>query len=101
MAQEKPQLVQPVRRELVEMADVDLVLEEARVGAGAGKGGPADVLIFDRAMFVGVADPELVAVGEVVEDAPGAEEVMRRVGNGLRDRTKTHLFGSGEGSRDR
>ena len=69
VADEKPQLVQPVRRKLVKIADVDFVFEKVGVGAGAGKSGAADVLIFDGAMFVGVADPELVAVGEVVEDA--------------------------------
>jgi hypothetical protein len=52
----------------VEVADVNFMLEKMGVGAGAGKSGAADVLIFNGTMFVGVADPELIAVGEVVED---------------------------------
>ena len=81
----------------MEMADVDFVLEKMGVGAGAGKDGAADVLIFDRTMFVGVADPELVAVGEVVEDASGAEKVVRGVGNGLRKGAEAEGLGGGDG----
>ena len=69
MTEKKPQLVQPVRRELVQMADIDFVLKKTRVGAGAGENGSTDGLIFCRAVFVGIADPELVSVREVVEDA--------------------------------
>ena len=69
VAEEKPQLVQPARRELVQMADIDFVLKKTRVGAGAGENGSTDGLIFYRAVFVGIADPELVSVREVVEDA--------------------------------
>ena len=54
----------------MEIADVDFMLQKMRVDAGARKSSPADVLIFDGAMFVRVADPELIAAVEVVEDAP-------------------------------
>ena len=75
------------------------MLQKNRVGAGAGKNGAANVLIVDGAMFVGVADPELVAVGKVVEDAPRAEEVMRGIGNRLGDGTEANRFGGVKGGR--
>src|SRR5205807_339419 len=68
VADQEPQLIQPVRRELVEMADVDFVLEKVCVGAGGGQRSAADVLILDGAVLVGIADPELIAVRQIVED---------------------------------
>jgi len=82
---------------LVEVADVDFMLEKMGVGARARKGRPTYVLIFDRPVFVRVADPELVAVGEVVEDPSGTEKVMRRVGSGLRDGAEAKGIRGGEG----
>ena len=78
-----------MRRKLVEVADVNFMLEKTRVGARAGKGGPANALIFDGTMFVGVANPELVAIGKVVKNAPRAEEVVRGIRNGLSDGTES------------
>ena len=72
----------------MKIADVDFVLQKMGVRTGAGQGRPTYVLIFYRPVFVGVADPELVAIGEVVENSSGTEKVMRGVGNGLRDGPK-------------
>ena len=65
---EKSQLVQPVRRELVQVAHVDFMLQKTRIRPRAGQHGAPHSLILHRAMFVGIADPELVSIREVVED---------------------------------
>src|ERR1700692_774042 len=69
VSDEKAKLVQPVWRKLVEIADVDFMFQKVGVGDGDGKSGPSDVLIFHGAMFVRITNPELIAVGEVVEDS--------------------------------
>src|SRR5258708_40204159 len=74
------------------------MLQKVRIRAGAGKSSAAHVLILDGTMLVRVTNPELVAVGKVVEDAAGAEEVMCGIGNGLRDGTDPRPFRSSEGS---
>src|SRR4029077_7656319 len=68
-----------------------------RVEGGAGKRGSADVLVLHRAMLVGVADPELIAVCEIVKDAAGAKEVMRWIGNRLGDWPKAQRLSGGQG----
>ena len=39
-------------------------------------------------MFVGVADPELVAVGKIMKNAARSEKVMRGIRNGLSKRAE-------------
>ena len=43
---EKSGLVQPVRRKLVKIADVDLMFQKMRIRRRAGQRGAANVLIF-------------------------------------------------------
>src|SRR5262249_30306791 len=85
---QQTQLIQPVRRELMQMADVDLVFEKMSIRGRGRKSGTPDILILRRAMLVGVPDPELVAVGQVMKHASRTEEVMRGIRNALRNRSK-------------
>ena len=62
------------------------MLEEQRVGSCIRQHGSTDALIGNRFVFVRVADPELVTLAIVVEDAPRNEIVMSRVGNIRMDR---------------
>lgn len=58
------------------ITDVDFVFNGEGVIAGFRKDVAADVLIGVRRIFVGVADPKKVAVGEFVEDAALAKKMM-------------------------
>ena len=79
MSYQESQLVEPVRRELVEIANVGLMFEKMSVGRRARQCGASCTLVLGRTMLVGIADPELIAVGEVVKDATGSKEVVRWV----------------------
>ena len=52
----------------MEMADIDFMFQKMRVDTGAQENDSTHILILDRAMFVGVADPKLIAVREIVEE---------------------------------
>ena len=88
VSHQKAQLVQPVRRKLVQVTDVNLVLEKDRVGAGRGQRGSTHALILYRSVLVGITGPELIAVGEIMKDAARAEEVMHGIGHDLRAGTE-------------
>src|ERR1700758_4267093 len=40
-------------------------------------------------MFIRIADPKLVSIGEIVKNAARTEEMMRGIGHGLRDRPES------------
>ena len=48
-------------------------------------------------MLVGIADPELISIGQVVKDAARPEEVMRWIGNRLRERPEAERLGGSDG----
>ena len=98
MPYQEPKLVQPVWRDLVQVADVDLVLQKMCVSCRARKRIAADVLVLRGSMFVGVADPELVPVSQIVKDASGSEEMMGRVGNSLRDGSESQRLSLCDGA---
>src|SRR5215471_5780692 len=95
MSHEKSRLVQPVRRELVEVADIDFVFEEVCICRGTGQRGTPGALVLRRTMLVGITDPELISVRKVVKDTTGSEEVMRRVWKRLSDRAEAQRFSGG------
>src|SRR5580704_18064714 len=64
----------------------------------AGKSIATDVLVLRGSMFVGVADPELVTVSQIVKDASGSEEMMGGVGNSLPDRSESQKLRLRDGS---
>src|SRR5579859_4366823 len=97
MAHQKAELIHPVRRNLVQETDIDLVLQEMGIGRCAGKSGASGVLIFRRPVLVGISDPELIAVGEIVKYTSRSKKMVRGVGKSLRKRTKTQRFGGGQG----
>ena len=99
VANQKPGLVQPVRRDLVEITDIDFMFEKMRVGCRAGQDRASDSLVLRRAMLVGIANPELVAIGEIVKDTSRAEEVMRGIGNALSESAEAQRFGCRERGR--
>src|SRR6266404_3996617 len=72
---QKTQLIDQCGGESVAVADIDFVFDHRRVISGFGKHVSADALIFVGAVFVGITDPEKIAVGEFMEDAAFAEEV--------------------------
>src|ERR1700732_806314 len=83
MAYQKPQLVDPARRETVPVTYIDLMLLEFQVGGGAGQYGSAHSLVFNCAPFVGITHPELIAIRQVVKYPSRAKEVPGRIGNTL------------------
>src|SRR5207248_6671110 len=46
---------------------------------GARQNGASHALVFDGAVFIGVPDPELFSVREVMEDTTGAKEMVRGI----------------------
>src|SRR5207248_6077994 len=46
---------------------------------GARQNGASHALVFDGAVFIGVPDPELISVREVMEDTTGAKEMVRGI----------------------
>src|ERR1700730_14147271 len=103
VSHEKPGLIQPMRRELVQIADIDLVFQEPRVGPGTRKRRSADGGIVAGAMFIRIADPELVSIGEIMKKAAGTKKLMCGSRHRLRDRAESkRLRGSnGAGIDDR
>ena len=70
MADQKPRLIQPMRRELMAVAYVDLVFLKCAIRTSAGEHRTSNTLILYRSALVRVADPELIAVGKIVKNSP-------------------------------
>src|SRR5579863_8122956 len=78
----------------MKVTDVDLVLEKTSVGRRAGQRSTARTLVLRGAMLVGVANPELISIGDIVKHPPRPKEVMRGIRQGLRDGAEAGRFGS-------
>ena len=80
MPHQKAQYIYPAGGNHVLVADIDFVLIEQGVGSRPGQDEATDYLILYDLVLVGISDPCLVAVDEVVKDAPRTEEVTRGEG---------------------
>jgi hypothetical protein len=69
------------------VADVDFVFDGQRVVSGFREDVASDVLVLVGRIFVGIADPKRVAVGELMEDASFGKRVMDGSGNVFLDGT--------------
>src|SRR5579864_1450393 len=81
MADQEAQLIRVSGREFEIVRDIELVLLELRAVAGLLQHRPAYTLVLRLASFVGIANPELVLVAEVVKDPARSEEVAHRAGH--------------------
>jgi len=70
------------------VADVHLVFDNGGIVASFGEKVATHVLVLVGGIFVGVANPEEVAVGERMEDAAFGERVMDGSGNVFADGTE-------------
>jgi hypothetical protein len=69
------------------VADVDFVFDCQRVVSDFREDVASDILVLVGRIFVGIADPKKVAVGELMEDASFGKRVMDGSGNVFVDGT--------------
>src|SRR5579863_2003000 len=81
MAEQKMELIHPLRRNHIDVSYIHLVLEKERVGSCLGKAVSSYPLILDGSMLIRVANPKLVSLSVVVKHPSRQEVVIRGIGD--------------------
>lgn len=67
MANEEMKLIQQLLRKDMGVAEIHLLLKEQGIRTSVWQYRPADPVVLDSLMFVGISDPELISLLVIVE----------------------------------